>query len=63
MSAIGVLAGGFVADRTRRHGEVAAGAYALTAALVAHSAPVAAVPVRPISRLTPRATMNSCSSG
>ena len=34
MSAIGVLAGGFVADRTRRHGEVAAGAYAVNAALV-----------------------------
>lgn len=34
LSALGVLAGGFVADRTRRHGEVAAGAYALNAALV-----------------------------
>ncbi len=33
-SAFGVLAGGFVADRTRRHGEVAAGAFAINAALV-----------------------------
>lgn len=33
-SAFGVLAGGFVADRTRRHGEVAAGAFAVNAGLV-----------------------------
>ena len=33
-SAFGVLAGGFVADRTRRHGEVAAGCFAVNAALV-----------------------------
>ncbi len=35
MSALGVLAGGIVADRTRRHGQVAAAAFALQAGLVA----------------------------
>lgn len=35
MSAIGVLAGGIIADRTRRHGLVAAFGYGLAAALVA----------------------------
>lgn len=34
-SAFGVLAGGWLADRTRHHGAVAAGAFTLTAALVA----------------------------
>ncbi len=33
-SAIGVLAGGFLADRTRRHGQVAAACFAVNAALV-----------------------------
>lgn len=33
-SAIGVLAGGFLADHTRRHGQVAAACYALNAAIV-----------------------------
>jgi MFS family permease len=33
-SAIGVLAGGFLADRTRRHGEVAAACFAVNAAIV-----------------------------
>lgn len=33
-SAIGVLAGGFLADRTQRHGQVAAGCFALNAAVV-----------------------------
>jgi MFS family permease len=33
-SAIGVLAGGFLADRTRRHGQVAAACFALDAAIV-----------------------------
>ena len=33
-SAFGVLAGGFIADRTQRHGEVTGVAFALTAALV-----------------------------
>jgi FSR family fosmidomycin resistance protein-like MFS transporter len=33
-SAFGVLAGGFVADMTRRHGDVAAGCFAVTAILV-----------------------------
>jgi MFS family permease len=33
-SAAGVLAGGFLADRTRRHGQVAAACFALNAAIV-----------------------------
>src|SRR5258708_11828849 len=33
-SAIGVLAGGFLADRTRRHGQVAAVCFAINAAIV-----------------------------
>ncbi|WP_241666951.1 MFS transporter [Muricoccus nepalensis] len=33
LSAFGVLVGGLLADRTRRHGDVAAGAFALTALL------------------------------
>src|ERR1700737_1830709 len=33
-SAVGVLAGGFLADRTRRHGQVAAACFAITAAIV-----------------------------
>ncbi|WP_291864369.1 MFS transporter [Bradyrhizobium sp.] len=33
-SAIGVLAGGYLADRTRRHGRVAAGCFAVNAAIV-----------------------------
>jgi MFS family permease len=33
-SAIGVLGGGFLADRTQRHGQVAAGCFALNAAVV-----------------------------
>jgi MFS family permease len=33
-SAIGVLAGGYLADRTQRHGQVAAGCFALNAAVV-----------------------------
>jgi MFS family permease len=33
-SAIGVLAGGFLADRTQRHGQVAAGCFAVNAAIV-----------------------------
>ncbi len=44
MSAAGVLAGGWLADRTRRHGLVAAGSFALTAALIAL---VGAVPLGP----------------
>jgi MFS family permease len=47
MSATGVLAGGFVADRTRRHGLVAAGSFAICAALVAlvGAVPMGAVPL------------------
>jgi MFS family permease len=33
-SAIGVLAGGFLADRTRRHGQVAAACFAINAVIV-----------------------------
>src|SRR6266404_2818385 len=33
-SAAGVLAGGFLADRTRRHGQVAAACFAVNAAIV-----------------------------
>src|SRR5712672_1927595 len=33
-SAVGVLAGGFLADRTRRHGQVAAACFAINAAIV-----------------------------
>src|SRR6267154_153300 len=33
-SAAGVLAGGYLADRTRRHGQVAAGCFAINAAIV-----------------------------
>jgi MFS family permease len=40
-SAIGVLAGGFLADRTRRHGQVAAACYAINAAIVLAIATVA----------------------
>jgi MFS family permease len=47
LSAIGVLAGGWLADRTRRHGLVAAGSFALTAALMAlvGAVPLGAVPL------------------
>jgi MFS family permease len=34
LSAIGVLAGGFLADRTRRHGQVAAACFAVNAAIM-----------------------------
>src|SRR4029453_16489607 len=40
-SAVGVLAGGFLADRTARHGQVAAGGFAINAAIVAVIAAVA----------------------
>jgi MFS family permease len=43
-SAIGVLAGGFLADRTRRHGQVAAACFALDAAIVLV---IAAIPLSP----------------
>ena len=33
-SAVGVLAGGFLADRTQRHGQVAAACFAINAAIV-----------------------------
>jgi MFS family permease len=43
-SAVGVLAGGFLADRTRRHGQVAAACFALDAAIVLA---IAAIPLPP----------------
>jgi MFS family permease len=44
-SAIGVLAGGFLADHTRRHGQVAAVCFALNAAIVLVIAAVTLPPV------------------
>ena len=44
-SAVGVLAGGTLADRTRRHGQVAAGCFALNAAIVLLIATTALPPV------------------
>jgi MFS family permease len=43
-SAIGVLAGGFLADRTRRHGQVAAACFAVNAAIVLMIATVSLTP-------------------
>jgi MFS family permease len=45
LSAIGVLAGGFLADHTRRHGQVAAVCFALNAAIVLV---IAAAPLPPL---------------
>src|SRR5882757_7308513 len=45
LSAIGVLAGGFLADRTQRHGQVAAVCFALNAAIVLV---IAAAPLPPL---------------
>ena len=44
-SAVGVLAGGTLADRTRRHGQVAAACFALNAAIVLVIATIALPPV------------------
>src|SRR6202043_2277080 len=44
-SAIGVLAGGFLADRTQRHGQVAAACFALNAAIVLV---IATIPLPPL---------------
>ncbi len=44
-SAVGVLAGGFLADHTRRHGQVAAACFALNAAIVLVIAVVALPPL------------------
>ncbi|GGC34695.1 MFS transporter [Siccirubricoccus deserti] len=46
LSAFGVLAGGSIADRTRRHGEVAALGFGLTGALIAA---VGLVPMGPVA--------------
>jgi MFS family permease len=45
LSAVGVLAGGFLADRTQRHGQVAAVCFALNAAIVLV---IAAAPLPPL---------------
>src|ERR1700687_3400775 len=47
-SAVGVLAGGFLADRTRRHGQVAAACFAINAAIVFVIATVT-LPSRPLT--------------
>jgi MFS family permease len=44
-SAVGVLAGGFLADRTERHGQVASGCFAINAAIVLVIAMVSLPPV------------------
>jgi MFS family permease len=44
-SAVGVLAGGFLADRTERHGQVAAGCFAVNAAVMLMIAVVALPPL------------------
>jgi MFS family permease len=44
-SAIGVLAGGFLADRTRRHGQVAAACFAVNAAIVSMIATIQLPPL------------------
>src|SRR5260370_17368869 len=44
-SPVGVLAGGFLADRTERHGQVAAGCFAVNAAIVLLIAAVALPPL------------------
>ena len=44
-SAVGVLAGGFLADHTRRHGQVAAACFAINAAIVLLIATVALPPL------------------
>jgi len=44
-STVGVLAGGFLADRTERHGQVAAGCFAVNAAIVLLIAAVALPPL------------------
>src|SRR6476646_7060938 len=53
-SAAGVLAGGFLADRTRRHSQVAAGCFAINAALVLAIA-VLALPPPPLIAAMARA--------
>jgi MFS family permease len=44
-SAVGVLAGGFLADHTRRHGQVAAACFAVNAAIVLLIAAIALPPL------------------
>jgi MFS family permease len=51
-SAIGVLFGGFLADRTRRHGQVAAGCFIIEAAIVILIAAVTLPPVLLLAAMT-----------
>jgi MFS family permease len=51
-SAIGVLFGGFLADRTRRHGQVAAGCFIIEAAIVILIAAVTLPPVLLVAAMT-----------
>jgi MFS family permease len=44
-SAVGVLAGGYLADRTKRHGQVAAGCFAINAVIVLMIAMVSLPPI------------------
>ena len=52
---MGVLAGGFLADRTERHGQVAAGCFAVNAAIVLLIAAVALPPLLLAAAMTWRA--------
>jgi len=51
-SAVGVLFGGFLADRTRRHGQVAAGCFIIEAAIVILIATVILPPVLLVAAMT-----------
>jgi MFS family permease len=51
-SAVGVLAGGFLADRTARHGQVAAGCFAVNAAIVLVIATTTLAPVALLLAMT-----------
>jgi len=51
-SAVGVLAGGYLADRTRRHGQVAAGCFAINAAIVLLIAMVSLPPILLFAAMT-----------
>jgi MFS family permease len=51
-SAVGVLAGGYLADRTKRHGQVAAGCFAINAAIVLLIAMVSLPPMLLLAALT-----------
>ena len=58
MSALGVLAGGIIADRTRRHGQVAAAGFVTTAGLIAL---VGLVPLPPVPLVGAMGVAGFCS--